>query len=199
MNFLSWVGWTIGLVSTVGCGGDDGAGVGGNGSTSTSNDMTAGGGSTGGCGSEPTVAVQLALEGGGLVFATVEYSVAGGPRRTAMCQQGFCFIYEGAGQPIQVFAKYESCDEVELSATGAECTDEAPATLAFGFYRNCGGPGGNWPDATSTGGEPSDSTGGDSSGSDSSGSDTDTSSSSGEGSSSGTMGSSSSSGSSTSE
>lgn len=90
------------------------------------------------CSMQPTVVVWLALNTGGLVSADVEYSVAGGPRVEAQdCTQGACFIYEGAGQPIEVFARYQDCDESVLSTTGAICPDQSRAELGFGFYENC--------------------------------------------------------------
>jgi len=119
------------------------------------------------CSMQPTVVVWLALNSGGLVSADVEYSVAGGPRVPAEgCTQGACFIYEGAGQPIEVFARYEDCDESALSTIGAVCPDQSSAELGFGFYEDCMAPyGTDGPTASGSGGSDSDSdTGGTGSG-----------------------------------
>ena len=90
------------------------------------------------CEDTPRVAVSLQNNVGGSVYATVEYSVAGGPRVPATdCYQGACFIYAGAEQPIQVFARYMDCPWESLDTFGPACDAENPAQLAFAFYETC--------------------------------------------------------------
>ncbi len=125
------------IAAVLGCGGSDAQ----SGETDTGGVETgnASSGTTAlDCSMQPTVVVWLALNTGGLVSAQVEYSVAGGPRTAAQdCTQGACFIYEGAGQPIEVFARYEDCDESALSIMGAVCPEQSSAELSFGFYEGC--------------------------------------------------------------
>lgn len=136
-------------VALLGCG-DNGANAGTGGSADsegTSSGRADGSSSSTGapaCETEPRVLVWLELNTGGLVSATVEYSVDGGPRTPAVCQQGACFIYEGAEQPITVYAQYEDCDEQELSTFGASCDAEVAAEISFGFYDGCSPATGGW-------------------------------------------------------
>ncbi|MBV1860995.1 MAG: hypothetical protein KUG77_21440 [Nannocystaceae bacterium] len=173
MNSLSRIGLLM-VVTVLGCGSSatqaEGTATDGVGTSDAAS------GTTGpNCSMQPTVVVWLALNTGGLVSAEVEYSIAGGPRVAAEgCTQGACFIYEGAGQPIEVFARYEDCDESTLSITGAVCPEQGSAELAFGFYDGCTPPyGTDGPPGSGSDGSDSDtdSTGTDSTGTDSTGTD----------------------------